>query len=331
MNYKAYIGSYSKLYKINFDGKEITVTSVCDKIENPSYLAKCDDYIYAVSEVNSQIGSSLAVLKKADLSLISSVKTMEGGACHVTVNNALSNAYVSNYDSGTTSVFSLNGGLPTGKFKVYKNKGKNLLNPRQLSAHAHFMCETSSSYRLMSLDLGADKAFIFNGSPAPDSKLTFISHCKFPKGSGPRHAVFLNETAYILTELSNEIYICEFHSGSGSLWAKSKISTLPQNCEISSTAAAIKLSPDKKYIFASNRGHNSIASFKIENDGLKLLGITSCGGDHPRDIEITPDGKFLFCANTFSDNITVFAVDGGNLNKICDFSGINKPSSIIFD
>lgn len=336
MKYNAYIGSYAKagekgICKIIFEPDKFDIIASNNSIENPSYLASKENYLYAVSEVSADIGSDFVTLDKRTLDIIDTVHTAEGGACHIFISSALDTAYISNYDTGSTTVFPLNSGLPLGQYSVFKNKGKGSENPRQATPHAHFLCETVSPFRLMSIDLSADKAYIYNASPAPNSRLTFISHCKLPKGAGPRHGVFCGNTAYILTELSNEIYICDYHSGSGSLWAKSRISTLPRDCSVSSTAAAVKLSPNGKLLFASNRDHDSIASFKITTSGLSLISITPCGGKHPRDIAITPDGKFLLSANTYSDNITVFEINDGKLTQISDFSGFIAPSCIIFD
>jgi 6-phosphogluconolactonase len=148
-------------------------------------------------------------------------------------------------------------------------------------------------------------------------------------GSGPRHIAFHpnNRFLYVVNELSSELMV--YHMASdGQTSLLQTISTLPDNFAGESICAAIKITPDGRFLYVSNRGDNSIAGYRIDLSGkVELISHTSSGGNWPRDLEIDPDGQWILVANQESDNITAFQIQKktGLLNPMGTVADVSKP------
>jgi len=317
MKYKAYVGTYSirnskGIYLIEADTDTGALTILDSwQAENPSYLAVSDGFLFAALECNEFEGAygggaaSYAIDKDGSLSLLSVRPTGGTSPCYVCPVPDGKKLYVTNYGDGTLSVFNVEGGK-LSEASLVKYKGSGLNEAQQKGSHPHCAVMEPGSGRLCVAVLGVDRVFFYN-----TTVMSVASEFAVKNGSGPRHIVFSEHTPYawIVCELSSEIYAFEPKSGK----QIGVYSTLPGDFTGKSTCAAIKLSPDEKRLYVSNRGHDSIACYDIDTETGKLtpLAIRSAGGKTPRDFAISPDGKFLYTANQDTDNIIVFAMENG--------------------
>jgi len=337
MKYKAYVGTYSVrnskgIYLIEADTDTGALTILDSwQAENPSYLAVSDGYLFAVLECNEFEGTygggaaSYAIGKDGSLSLLSVRPTEGTSPCYVCPVPDGKKLYVTNYGDGTLSVFNVEGGK-LGEASLVKYNGSGLNKAQQKGSHPHCAIMEPGGGRLCVAALGVDRVVFYN-----TTDMSVASEFAVKNGSGPRHIVFSEHTPYawIVCELSSEIYAFEPNSGK----QISMYSTLPGDFTGKSTCAAIKLSPDEKRLYASNRGHDSIACYDIDTETgkLTLLAIRSTGGKTPRDFAISPDGKFLYTANQDSDNINIFAIENGVPVETGLSMDIPSPVCVLFN
>ena len=317
MKYRAYIGTYSirgskGIYLVEAD-METGALEILDAWSalNPSYLAISNGTLFAALECDEFEGThggaaaSYSISADGSLSLLSSKPTRGKSACHVCPTQDGKKLFVSNYGDGTLAIFEVQNGI-LGEASLIAHSGRGPNEARQKGPHVHCSQIEGRGGRLCVVDLGIDRAIFYN-----THDMSVAGSFTTEGGSGPRHIVFSNKMpfAWIVCELSSEVYAFEVQS-------QKRIgvySTLPKGFQGSSTCAAIKLSPDERRLYASNRGHDSIACYDIdpETGALSLLTICLTGGRTPRDFAISPDGAFLYAANQDSDNICVFRLKNG--------------------
>ena len=320
MKQKIYVGTYSLrtsrgIYLIEADTEKGSL-EILDAwpAENPSYLAISDGILFAALECGEFEGvygggaASYAIGPEGSLSLLTARPTKGKSPCHVCPDPMGKKLYVSNYGDGTLSVFDLNNGI-LGEVSLITHSGYGPNEKRQKGPHVHCSRLEPGTGRICVVDLGIDRAvFYYTADMSNDGSF------RVKGGSGPRHVVFSREKdgmffAWLACELSSEVYAFEPVSGK-------KIgvySTLPGDFKGQSTCAAIKLSPDERRLYVSNRGHDSIACYDVDQitGALTLLSICPTGGRTPRDFAISPDGAYLYAANQDSDNIRVFRLENG--------------------
>mgnify|MGYP003304206205 CR=1 FL=1 len=181
------------------------------------------------------------------------------------------------------------------------------MKTKKKEPHTHFVDKTPDDKYLLVTDLGLDKIFIY------DKDLNLHNSVSLNKGAGPRHLAFSDDgkICYCINELNSTVSVLEYSDGI--LTLLDSYSTLPENYCGENAAAAIRV--HNGYVFVSNRGHNSIACFKISGKTLKLVNVTSCEGDFPRDINIYEN--LLFSANQKDGTLTVFEIENNiNLNLL---------------
>lgn len=324
----AYIGSYTSaggsgitICEYNAEIGSLVPTGEY-KIENPSYLIVSHNkrFAYAVIENDSfqgKTGGGVAAFRidatNGALTLINSCPTLGKSPCHLCVDKANARLAVANYGEGTISCFMLaeDGGI-IGPAAVTKHQGSGPNCDRQEAPHVHFVGFTPDERLFYAVDLGTDTVSFYqpalqNGKFGllPDS--TALS---FVPGSGPRHLSFgANNLVYGVSELTSQIAVFRLQQGRASEPIQS-FSLLPQSFQGASFASAITQSSDGRFIYAGNRGHDSIAVIKIKSNGmLQAAGRFATGGRYPRDITLSPDGNYLFAANQNSGSVTAFAVN----------------------
>lgn len=227
-------------------------------------------------------------------------------ACHLCA--AENDIYAVNYTSGSVIYF-------PDKLEIHQGKG---INPkRQECAHTHCAILSPDRKYVLITDLGTDKIYVY------DRKLQLVSTVDAIKGSGPRHIIFSDDGKYVfcINELSSTLALYKYNNGK--LEYVEEKSALPQGYTGESIAAAIRCIGNTIYV--SNRGHDSIASFKFENEHLELQKIFSCGGKSPRDFDVI--GNYIVCTNEKSDSVTVLDCDG-ELVHVCD--DIKAPLCVTF-
>lgn len=305
------------IYKFNsIDGSAKQVSHV--KTPNASFVAVSPDekFIYAVNEdarQNGMGGEIVAFTFSKETGTLSFVNKQPSGGdhpCHVEVDKTGKWVFVSNYSSGNLSVYPVNadGGLGTATTLQHYGSGKN--PDRQKGPHVHGAIISADNRWLFVTDLGIDKVMIYSFD-ATTGKLTPAkkSFSATIAGSGPRLFTFHpnNKYAYIIEELTGTIMVYNYKKGE--LKLKQRISTMPEGDKRFPGSADIHLSPDGKFLYASNRGDvNTIAIYRINNTDGKLtsLGFQSTLGKAPRNFSIDPSGNFLLAENQNSDEIVIF-------------------------
>lgn len=273
-------------------------------LDRPMFLAIHNDKMYVVLRQTDGDFSgvcSAAINPDGTLGSFSAPVSTEGiVACHICISD--DRIYTTNYLSGSIS-------LITDKCeKTVTHSGKGPHPTRQTEPHTHYVNTTPDGKYLVSTDLGIDTVFVY------DHDLNEISSAKVPEGHGARHLVFSPDGTrmYCANELASTVSVFDYNDGKLTLLGT--YPALPKDFVGQSTLAAIRISPDGKYLYASNRGHDSITCFEIYGDSLRCLSHTPCGGESPRDFDIK-DG-YLFCTNEVSGNVTVFSCNGANIVKL---------------
>jgi 6-phosphogluconolactonase len=319
-----FIGTYTEgplgrakgIYSFSLDTESGAVEQLALAAEcvNPSYLALSPSkkHLYVANEGASGEVSAYA-LSEGQLRFINKQSSHGVSPCHVIVDKAASHALVANYMSGNLAVFPLGtDGSLSEACQVIQFSGKGMNRARQEASHAHFfMFDTTGEYGF-AFDLGADRLMAYrfdSGAAQPLSPLQW--ECA-RAGSGPRHGVFHPQlgVAYIVNELDSTIDMVTY-VGKCRFYRRQTVTTLPRGVPVSgTTTAAIKLSPDVRYLYASNRGHDSIAVYRVNAEGtLTPVDILPSGGKTPRDFAIDPTGNFLLVCHQDSDNLVVFRID----------------------
>ncbi|MFY9151981.1 MAG: lactonase family protein [Prolixibacteraceae bacterium] len=323
-----YVGTYTKgmtngifAYSFNDHSGKLVNLNIPAISNNPSFLTISADkkYLYAVGEVdnldsNKSGGiSAFRIEKNNKLKLINQVLTNGANPCHVSLSPDGTKLIASNYTGGNLSLFNI---LPDGSLSELVQKiqhtGSGPFPERQTEPHAHSAKFNSTGKMLFAADLGIDELLIYNvgkgETPLTPNAQPFI---KMEPGSGPRHFEFSEDGRYIyvINELSSTITVLMKYGGD---WKQvQNIRTVPKDFKGESWCADIHLSADGRFVYGSNRGHNSIAVFTREpNSGkLELVETVSVEGNWPRNFTIDPTGKFLLVANQKSEDITIFKID----------------------
>jgi 6-phosphogluconolactonase len=343
----AYVGTYTKgdskgIYKFTLDletGKIEDVT-LAAAVGNPTYLSvgKGNKHIYSVATTDNAAGVAAYSINShnGELELINS-KLFEGSSCcYVSLDKNNKFLFSANYHQGEVSVFPLDSdGSLKDPSSLVKHEGSGPNKERQEKPHAHYISMNPDEKHVCAVDLGIDKVVGYsfdNGNLVKSEKLTL----SLKPGSGPRHMVFHPNCkfAYVLTELSSEVVALEYVASENRFEILQYISALPESFSGENAGGAIHISSDGRFLYASNRGHDSIAVFSInETTGkLQLVEHTSTQGSHPRDFSIDPTGKYLIVANMNTNNIIPFTIEKetGKLTQANEAVTIPSPVCIKF-
>lgn len=327
-----YVGTYSQhgskgIYRFEFDpatGK-LTERAVAAEAKNPSFLAIAPNrrFLYAVSEIGDFGGKPTGAIsayaidnQTGNLTLLNQQSSEGAGPCHVSVDGTGKNVLAANYGSGTACVLPISADGKLGRATaVVKNVGSGPNKGRQEGPHAHSINLDSANGRAFLADLGLDKVFIYQFDPQSGTLKAYASPAgTVAPGAGPRHFAFHPDGrhAYVINELNMTITAFDYDPRSGSLTEIQTISTLPKGATGKDFSTAdIHVHPSGKFLYGSNRGHHSIAIYKIDPASGKLthVGNQGEGIKTPRNFALDPTGKFLLVANQDGDSISVFRID----------------------
>ncbi|KAH8552693.1 Lactonase, 7-bladed beta-propeller-domain-containing protein [Umbelopsis sp. PMI_123] len=338
MKQAAYISSYTDdggegIYYYSFDDGKLQLQSLAAGAVNPSFMVfhPHRQIIYTVDEHRDFEGSGGVSAyernpENGSLNLLNTVTSKGADPCYVTVDKSGSHVLVANYTGGSVATFPTQSDGTIGEATTFiKHSGETKVNPaRQDAPHAHSINLTPSGRYAIALDLGADKAVVYKYTHETGD-LTVASELKFHPGDGPRHlkvSPFNDSWFYAVAELSNNIVFLEFDEASGTLNEIQRLGALPEDFKGENLASEINILPSGKFLYASMRGHDSLAIFAInENTGkLTKVGNQHTGGSHPRHFAIDPTGEYIIVANKDSHNLVVFKVDQatGLLTEVAD-------------
>jgi 6-phosphogluconolactonase len=311
-------GCYSKgiyVYEFDTNDAQIRLKKSSDSIASPSFLSlsKNEKFIYAVNENGNK--STVSSLKFDPVSgkanLINQESSKGADPCYII--NDDKNVIVANYSGGNISVFGKkeDGSLTVAK-QVIQHYGKGPNAERQEKPHVHMVYFSPDKKYVLSNDLGKDKVYVYNYNPtATADVLTLKDSVSVKAGSGPRHLTFSKKGnyVYLLQELDGSL--TTFSYADGKLIQIGETTILANDYKGTFSSADIHVSPNGKFLYASNRGDaNTISIFKIQGKGkLKSKGQVSTLGKGPRNFAIDPTGKFLLVAHQYSNDIVIFKIN----------------------
>lgn len=312
MSQSIYFGTYTKkeskgIYKAQFDPEtgSLSDLELVAAEPNPTFIAFSEKRnLYSVG---AQDGKGGIASFTADFQPLNHVVEEGAPLCYVSVDDKRQLVYGANYHKGQVLVYKIEGDGQLSLIDQDTHEGKGP-HENQASPHVHFADLTPDQY-LITCDLGTDSLHTYEVSD--QGKLTLLHHYQTSPGAGPRHVVFHphHKIAYLINELNATIDVL-FYDGMGEFEHFQTVSTLPEDYDGQKWASAIKLSADGKFLYASNRAHNSIAVFEVIADGsLKLIEIVPTDGLNPRDFTLSPDQHYLIAAHQDSPNATVFKRD----------------------
>jgi 6-phosphogluconolactonase len=256
-------------------------------------------------------------------------------SCHITLDHTKQNLIVSSYHGGMIGLIAINNhGTLSSHTEIHQHTGSSI-HPAQTQSRAHSATIDPSNKFVVVADLGTDKLVIYQ-LDADQHQLTLHNEMRATPGAGPRHSVFHPTLPffYVINELNSTITVYKFDCILGTLTEIETLNTLPPDYSDTNACADIHISPDGRFLYGSNRGHDSIVSFEIDSaDGtLGLLEHTPTLGEHPRNFAISPDGQYLLVANKNSHNIVTFKRDmkSGRLQAIDQVLNIVEPVCIKF-
>lgn len=333
-----YTGSGSEgIYRLSFNPEtgELSDLRLAAEASSPSYLVISDDRqkVYSVGE--REAGTVSAFEWQDDsLVLINNASVAGKNPCYVDFSDTEKLIAVANYSSGNVGFYPVgeNGGVTAEPF-VFQHSGSGPNPQRQEAPHAHCAIFSVDSRFVYVVDLGIDQVMAY---PVSEGKVSApFTALKLVPGDGPRHLVFhpVKDIAFIVNELSNTVVSVGVDKKTGMLEEIDRENTLPEDFKEHSQCADIQITSDGKFLYASNRGHNSIAIFSVDEKAqLTRTGTESVRGDWPRNFTLSPDERFLLVANQNSDNITVFSVDQetGLLTYTGNEISMSKPVCLKF-
>lgn len=318
------IGTYTKdksegVYQADFNTETGAVSNLklLAKVENPSFLAltKQSEKMFVVSEIDKGKLSFFDKNEDGDYQLKQEISTEGSTTCHVTLNNEETLVSVANYRLGSITVYSL-ADDKLSKIKSFKHQGSSV-HFRQKVPHPHSTYFSKDESYIYVPDLGTDEIIsypLIDGLPT-EGKVAI----KMTPGDGPRHMAAhpTKNLWYVVGEMSSVVWTL-LPKADGTFEVIDKQNLLPEGIEGRSTAADIHISPNGKYLYTSNRGHQEgyhcISVFKILESGrLQLQGHVTEGINQPRNFSLSPDGQFLLVANQYGNNIIVFEVKANGM------------------
>lgn len=312
-------GTGSKgIYRAAFDPVtgRLSEPTLAAAYQQPGFLVRHPQLpvLLAVGAPNQPFGdgtssvAAFAIAADHSLKFLGEASTGGKGACHLAVDPTGRTVAVANYGDGRISTVTLDArGVPQKTVSVITHTGSGPNKSRQDGPHAHGVYFNRAGTRLYVPDLGLDRVFVYPFDPATSKLGEELPPLLTAPGAGPRHLAFTaDETqVHVVNELDNTVLTATH--GDGGFKPTGAISTLPAGYSGQNTTAEIELSPDGRFIYVSNRGHDSIAVFRqAPAAGAEpLIQRAPCGGKTPRHFKISPCGKWLLCAHMESNTISV--------------------------
>jgi 6-phosphogluconolactonase len=352
--YLVYVGTYTDkgskgIYAYRFDPTSGATDSMALAAEtaNPSFLAVDPDhkYLYAANEIdNFQGGRAGAVSAysidrdNGKLTLLQQVSSFGADPAHLALDRTGRYLLVANYSSGNIAVFPIEKDGRLGQRTAFvQHIGSSVNRDRQSGPHAHEIQATVDNKFVLVADLGLDELLVYRF----DAKTGALSPANPPfvkvaPGSGPRHFALApnGKFVYLVNEMSSTVTVYSFDGSSGRMNELQTISTLPQGLKGENTTAEITTDMAGKFLYASNRGDDSIAIFAIDSGTgkLSLVDRVKTGGKEPRHFTLDPTGKWLFAENQNSNDVRVFRVDqkSGRLTPTSQTTRVNSPVCVVF-
>jgi 6-phosphogluconolactonase len=332
--------------RFNSDTGQLSVEGLAAQSPNPTFLAIHPNkrFLYAANEISDYEGKSAGSVSAFEIDAASGrltpLNTQSSGGpgpCHLTVDATGKYVLVANYSGGSIASLPIQPDGRLGSMAAFvQHTGASVNAQRQEAPHAHCIDLDVSNRRAYVADLGLDKILVYNFDPktgALNAEKALTANLR--PGAGPRHIAFdrKGHFAYVINELDSTITTMAHDNSKGSLQALQTLSTLPFSWTNQNFPAEIEVHPSGKYVYGSNRGHDSIVIYTVEDKGqLKPVDYPFAMGKNPRNFTIDPTGQFLLVAHQASDIIIVFRIDEstGKLTETGYKVGIGAPVCLKF-
>jgi len=331
--YLFYVGTYTEegsnskgIYAYRYDAatSEITPLGLAAETTNPSFVAPHPNgrFLYAVNEIGNYKGPNSGGVSAfsidqatGKLTFLNEVASRGADPCYITVDKTGKYVLVANYTGGSVAVFPVLADGKLGEASAFvQHIGKGTNPARQEGPHAHSIDLSLDNRFAMVDDLGLDQLLVYKfdsakGSLTPNDP----PFTKIEAGSGPRHFVLRpdGKFAYVISEMAHTVTVFSNDAVNGKLQVLQTITTLPKDFTGRNDDAEIEVHPSGKFLYASNRGDDSIAIYTIDpsKGTLTQVGIVHTGGKEPRSFEIDPTGTLLFAENQNSNTVVLFKID----------------------
>ncbi|HQS04170.1 MAG: hypothetical protein B7X86_11650 [Sphingobacteriales bacterium 17-39-43] len=323
------------IYVLEFDQQKGTLKELQTVTEgsSPGFLAFSPnkDFLYSIyGKGTLEDGNGAVMSFKIDpftgfLKKVNEQSVGGKGAAHISIDPKGRFAYTANYGDASVTVFPINSDGTLAKASDYvKHTGSSINPQRQTRPYPHSSIPSADGKFLYVSDLGTDRIVIYevlNGGKLKPAAVPFV---QVPAGSGPRHfKIHQNGNfAYSVDELSNTIVAFKVNKKTGALTIIERLSMLPEGYSEVTYASDVHFSPDQKFIYATNRGHESLVIYEVnaKTGKLKMIGHESTLGKHPRNFMISKSGEYVLVGNTFTDNVVIFNRDTK--------TGLLKPNGV---
>lgn len=320
MSHTLYLGSYTKreskgVHKIqlNTETQHLEDYQLIAEVDSPTYLTFSGDKkkMYTISKEEDGGGlTSFALQDDGTYKKIASNTSEDAAPCYIALDEVRNLIFTASYHGGFLSVYREHADGTIELVDRVEHEGSST-HENQDAPHVHYTDYSPDKRYLFVCDLGTDGVYTYTVSD--EGKLKEVSRYTAKAGTGPRHLVFHpnGKTVYLLGELSSEIEILTYDKDDGSLTYQDRIATIPESHTTFNSGAAIRVTFDGKYVYSSNRGHDSIAAFKVSDadQSLSLIEIVPSEGNTPRDFNLTPDDGYLVVGHQDSDHLTLFSRD----------------------
>ena len=326
-----YVGTYTRgeskgiyVYRMDTSSGALTRVGVTDAGPNPSFLAVHPNhrFLYAVNEIGEYEGEKTGSItafsvdpRTGNLGFLNRQSSLGSIPCHLVVDAAGKNVLLANYTGGNVAVLPiLSGGKLGTATSVRQHHGSSVNPTRQTGPRAHSINLDAANWFAVAADLGIDQLLVYRfdgvkGKLSPNDP----SSVSVKPGAGPRHFAFHPNKpyAYVINELDSTVTAFTYDAKRGVLESIQTISTVPKEFEGVTHTAEVQVHPSGRFVYGSNRGHDSIAMFKVHDTTGKLtsIGQEPTGGKTPRNFGIDPSGRYLIAANQDSDTLVVFRID----------------------
>ena len=347
-----FVGTYTNakskgIYRLELDlaSGKLTDLQLAGASASPSFLAihPTGQYLYAVGESGGKGGGSVSAFaldrKTGDLKFLNRQSSVGAGPCHIVVDKTGKNALIANYGGGSAAVLPiLADGSLTESSSFQQHKGSSVNKSRQEAPHAHSINLDKGNRFAFVADLGLDKVLVYRFD-AETHKITPNDPpaAEVAPGAGPRHFAFHpnGNYAYVINEMDMTVTAFDYDAEKGTLKNRQTLSTLPAGAAGKNfSTAEVVVHPSGKFLYGSNRGHNTIAIFSVDasSGDLKAVGHQGYKIKTPRNFAVEPSGRYLLVANQDGDSIVVFAINQqtGELTPAGEPAPVPMPVCIRF-
>ena len=343
-----YIGTYTHrdsegvyLLELDPDAGRLSPPRLAGKAENPSFVTLHPNgrFLYAANETGTfdgrESGAVTAFAVDADTGALKDINQQASGGtapCYVSVDAAGKVAMAANYGGGSVAALKIrnDGGLDEALVVPHRGSGPD--PKRQRAPHAHQILPAPGNCFAVAADLGMDKVIVYRldaelGALEPQGDPVQVG----PAGAGPRHVAFGADGrfVYVVNEMGGSVTTCAWDGEAGELRAIETVSTLPEGYTGKKSCAEVRVHPSGRFVYASNRGHDSIAVFEVDEQTgrLQARGQIHTGGKEPRNFALDAQGRWLLAAHQESDEVVLLAVDeaSGKLEETGERVDVSMP------